>query len=60
MTLSTHLLRAAVAALAIGLAGISVGRAAAKNHDCQAFRLRADASLAQHDRAPGPSPRLPD
>ncbi|MGI4767479.1 MAG: hypothetical protein ACRYGP_20740 [Janthinobacterium lividum] len=43
-------------AVAIGGILLTAGHAAAKNHDCQSFKLPIVAS-ALHDRAPGPSLR---
>jgi hypothetical protein len=58
MTLSPALqvLRVKLTAVAVGGVLLTAGHAAAKNHDCQAFKLRP-VSMALHDRAPGPSLR---
>ena len=59
MTSPTHSLRVTMVAFALATAGLTAGHAAAKNHDCQAFRLPTATPLAQHDKAPGPSLRQP-
>ncbi len=55
-TPALQVLRVKLTAIAIGGLVLTAGHAAAKNHDCQTFKLRA-AALALHDRAPGPSLR---
>lgn len=59
MTLPIHALRVKLTAAALAAVVLTAGHAVAKNHDCQSFKL-ASAALALHDRAPGPSLRLPN
>ena len=54
-----QLLRVKLTAIALVAVAATAGHAVAKNHDCQAFKLRS-AALVLHDRAPGPGLRLPD
>lgn len=61
MTLSPaiQILRVKLGALVLGAVVLTAGHAVAKNHDCQTFKIRS-AAIALHDRAPGPSVRVPD
>ncbi len=59
MSPALQVLRVKLTAVAIGGILLTAGHAAAKNHDCQSFQLRAGA-VALHDRAPGPAPRDAD
>ena len=59
MTLPIQALRVKLTAVALGALVLTAGHAAAKNHDCQTFRLPS-AALALHDRAPGPTVRIPN
>ncbi len=59
MTLPIQALRVKLTAAAFGALVLTAGHAVAKNHDCQSFKLPSTV-LALHDRAPGPSARLPD
>lgn len=53
-----QVLRGKLAAAALGAVVLTAGHAVAKNHDIQSIRLRP-VPLALHDRAPGPSLRVP-
>ncbi|RYC31159.1 hypothetical protein D3273_14795 [Lichenibacterium minor] len=59
MTLPIHALRVKLTAVAVGAIVLTAGHAVAKNHDCQSFKVRSTV-LALHDRAPGPSFRIPN
>ncbi len=59
MTLPIQALRVKLTAVTLGALVLTAGHAVAKNHDCQSFRLPS-AALALHDRAPGPTARIPN
>ena len=59
MTLPIHALRVKLTAAAIGALVLTAGHAVAKNHDCPGFTLPAT-GVGLHDRAPGPSARIPN
>ena len=59
MTFPIQALRVKLTAVALGAVVLTAGHALAKNHDCQSFKLPATA-LALHDRAPGPTLRIPN
>lgn len=50
--------RVKLTAVAVGAIVLTSGHAVAKNHDCQAFKLRSAATIL-HDRSPGPTLRDP-
>lgn len=54
-----QILRVKLGALVLGAVVLTAGHAVAKNHDCQTFKIRS-AAITLHDRAPGPSVRVPD
>lgn len=56
MSPALQVLRVKLTAVAIGGILLTAGHAAAKNHDCQSFKLRV-AAVTLHDRAPGPALR---
>lgn len=59
MTLPIHALRVKLTAVALGAVVLTAGHAVAKNHDCQSFKVPSTV-LALHDRAPGPTARVPN
>ena len=59
MTLPIQALRVKLTAVALGALVLTAGHAVAKNHDCQSFKLPSTV-LALHDRAPGPTVRVPN
>lgn len=59
MTLPIQALRVKLTAVALGAVVLTAGHAVAKNHDCQSFKP-SSAVVALHDRAPGPTVRVPN
>ena len=59
MILPIQALRVKLTAAALGAVVLTAGHAVAKNHDCQSFKLPSPV-VALHDRAPGPTARIPN